>query len=166
MKINQLVLAIFLVGLVRSFAEVVPAVAENKTTDPVTVRGTVSSFVWVEKAKFNYQGPDNFVISGRQLGPRCWIVLDSNSLDVNARAELSKIARMDSATGLSHPIFNIELGENQIFLKMFANEQDVQNLKVGSWLELKGYKLEFNKAGSIPSYKSFTQSLVPPQVEI
>ena len=131
------------------------AIGEPTATKPVAVKGRVMSIVSVGKTEFKSVG-GNFGISGRSLPSRHWIVVETKSLDEASRKELSRIARLDGETGLSHPIFELDLGKEQIFLKLFGGRSIFDNIKVGTEITLEGYSLTFNNIGSIPTYTSIT----------
>ena len=133
-------------------AMVTPLVAiPIPATKPVDIKGTVLSYVWVDKTFFKYVG-DDFNLGSAGRSAHYYIILKTSSLTAKERDDLSSTAKIDGFTGLSHPISVVELKAGEMIVQI--SRPEIKRLKKGSVIELTGYSLSGDEWGTDETFKT------------
>jgi len=122
-------LAVFIFTLSQSFS------APFKMEGKYSFSGKISSYLWVAKSSFQYEG-DDFVLQEHESIPAYYIILDTEGLSKKAAEELSYMCGHTFHT-LSHRFHSLKLKKNQVMVYVPAAK--LKNIKRGLKVSVKDY---------------------------
>ena len=120
-------------------------------SEPVNLSGTIDSFVWVDKAYFEYVG-DDILLSSAQAPAHYLVIVKTTSVDKKTRELLTFETKVAGFMGLSHAISSVELEEDEMIILITSSK--IKSMKKGAKIEITGYSLSGDERGRGEVFKS------------
>jgi len=139
--------SVILIGIASVSATPVPP------SEPVDLKGTVVSFVWLERTYFE-AGGERLRLKSSESAPQYIVILKTNSIDAKTRQSLTSMTRTSDFMGLSHMITKLDILDDEMLIHFSSTK--IPKLEAGSKLDLKGYSLSGDEWGISATYKSLS----------